>query len=94
MLRARLMMYGEITMRETVLRLKPGVYRVSKPMHIGSMRLVGARNFVVFSAVSALYRNMRDLFVPNSLKKNLIAPAADVTHIAIALEYRADEVQV
>jgi hypothetical protein len=80
-------------MRETTLNLKPGVYKVSKPMHIGSMRLVGARNLVVFSALSALYRKVHDLFVSDGFKKDLATPATDVTHIAIALDHRAGEVR-
>jgi hypothetical protein len=65
-----------------MLRLKAGTYRIDKPMQIGSMRLMGTRNLVIFSAVSAPYRNIRSLIVGHFLKKNLSAPTADIIDIS------------
>jgi hypothetical protein len=52
---------------------QPGVDTVSKT--IRSMRLVGARNFIVLSTFSALYGNLRNLFISDIFKKSLSAPA-------------------
>jgi hypothetical protein len=69
-------------MPNAVLRLKAGTYKLRKPMQIGSMQLVGARNFVVFSAFSTLYRKSHDLLVGYVFKKHLVTPAADVIDIS------------
>jgi hypothetical protein len=78
-------------MDETILRLKPGVYRLSKPMQIGSMRVMGARNLVVFPALSAFYRKVYDLFVGDPLKKNLPAPAAEIIDISTTFDNRPNK---
>jgi hypothetical protein len=69
-------------MLKAVLRLKAGTYEIDKPMQIGSMQLVGARHFVVFSALSTLYHNVHDLLVGQVFKKRLPASAADIIDIS------------
>ena len=55
------------------------------------MRLVGERDFIVFSALAALYRYVHDLFVIYVLKKNLAAPTADVIDIAATFHSDTDK---
>jgi hypothetical protein len=74
-----------------MLKLKPGVYRTNKTMQIGSMQLVGARNLAVFSALSALYRDVHNLFVRNGLKKDLAAARTEIIDISASFENRPNE---
>ena len=53
-----------------MLKLKPGIYHIDGPIKLGSMRLVGARDFHVPAALAALYHYVHDLLVFNILKKN------------------------
>ena len=74
-----------------MLKLKPGIYRINGPLEIGSMRLVGARNFVVFSALTALYRYGYNLFVRYVLKQNFSARAAEIIHISASFDGGTDK---
>jgi hypothetical protein len=69
----------------STLRLDAGVHRLDKTMQVGSMRVVGARNFAMLSAFSTFHGKVRNLFILDSFKKNLVAPAANVIDISIAL---------
>ncbi len=69
-----------------MLKLRAGRYAIAKPMQIGSMRLVGPRNLIIFSAASASYRKMRNLLVCHILKKNLPATTADVIDISATFQ--------
>jgi hypothetical protein len=80
-----------INMDETVLRLKPGVYGVKKPMQIGSMRVVGTRNFVVFPALATFYRKVHNLLVGNPFKKDLPATATEIIDISVTFENRPNK---
>jgi hypothetical protein len=75
-------------MSSAELRLKSGVYKISKPVQIGSMRVMGARNFVVFSALTASYRKVQNLLVRNFFKKNLRTPTADVIEFSATFDGR------
>jgi hypothetical protein len=70
-----------------MLKLKPGIYRIDRPIELGSMRLVGARNFHVPSALAALYHHVHNLFVFNILKKNRPARRAEVIYISASFEH-------
>jgi hypothetical protein len=78
-------------MRHSVLKLEPGVYKLDRPMEIGSMRVVGARNLVVFPALTTLYRKVHDLLVGGTLNKNLPAPAAEIINISATFEDRPNK---
>ena len=69
-----------------MLKLKPGIYRIDRPIQLGSMRLVGPRNFIISTTLTALYYYVRDLFVFNFLKKNRPARRTEIIHISAAFE--------
>jgi hypothetical protein len=71
--------------------MQVGIYKIDRTMQIGSMRLVGERDFIVFAALAALYRYAHDSFVIYVLKKNLVAPTADVIDIAATFHSGTDK---
>jgi hypothetical protein len=78
-------------MRNSVLKLEPGVYKLDRPMQIGSMRVMGARNFVVFPALTTLYRKVHDLLVGHTIKKDQSTTAAEIIDISATFENRPNK---
>lgn len=64
-------------MRGTI-RFDRGVHHLPGTLYIGSMRVVGSRNFVVRSALAALYGHVLNLIVLDRLKQGRTAGRAIV----------------
>lgn len=68
-----------------------GEHKLDRCLYIGSMRVVGHRKSVVFSAFSTFYNDVLNLLVRNGLKKFHLARPAPVREVSLSFYEGADK---
>jgi hypothetical protein len=77
-------------MRGTI-KFAAGEHKLTAPLHVGSMRVMGRGNAIMFSAFPTFYNKLRNLLVVHIFQKFSFAASASVSQGSAALDDRPDK---